>query len=115
MSSDPPLCRVVTAVTVCVENGAAFSEWRYTTQNKMAKVLTCLRLLDPWDPAETDPLDEPGARYRIELTFSDGSTKGYTQIGTAYLREDNGPWQIISARHAWRIPLLLAAVPSDTD
>lgn len=113
-TATPPKVRVVSEITIQAENVPEPVLRRYTDPQKMAKALNCLRRLDPWDRPDTDPETVPGARYRIVLTFSDGSTKRYDQVGSAYLREDGGPWQVISADHGLRIPLLLAAIPSDS-
>lgn len=112
--AEPPKCRVVTEITIKVENAPEPGQCRYTDSHKMTKALNCLRRLDLWDCPDTDPESSPGARYRIMLTFSDGSTKYYDQVGHTYLRENGGPWQVISADHGLRIPLLLAAIPSDS-
>ena len=111
--TDAPFCRVVTEITVQVENAPETGLCRYTTPNKMIKTLHCLRRLDPWDLADTDPELAPGPRYHFDLTLSDGSHKTYDLIGNSYLREGNGPWREVTASQALRIPLLLAAVPSD--
>ena len=106
-------CRVVTEVLIQVENVPEPGVCRYADPAKMIKALNCLRRLDPWELPDTDPAREPGPRYRISLGFSDGSVKYYELVGNSYLREDWGPWQVVSAQHALRFPLLLAAVPSD--
>ena len=111
--TEAPSCRVVTEVLIQVENAPEPGVCRYADPSKMTKALNCLRRLDPWDRPDTDPAREPGPRYRISLCFSDGSVKYYELVGNSYLREDWGPWQVVSARHALRFPLLLAAVPSD--
>ena len=107
------LCRVVTEIVISVENVPEPGLCRYTDPSKMTKALNCLRRLDPWDLPDTDPEAEPGPRYRICLNFSDGSSKSYDLIGNSYFRENRGPWQEVSSDRALRIPLLLAAVPSD--
>lgn len=113
MAAEPTACRVVTEITVSVENVPEPTLCRYTDPAKMTKALNCLRRLDPWDPAETDPEKEPGPHYRIHLRFSDGSAKHYDLVANSYLRENGGPWKQVSSEHALRFALLLAAVSSD--
>lgn len=110
---EPPECRVVTEITIQVENVPQPGLCRYSNPRKMTKALNYLRRLDPWDLPDTDPETVPGARYHITLYFSDGSTKVYDQIAYDYLRESDGPWREIDPEYALRLPLLLAAVPSD--
>lgn len=110
---EPPKCRVVTEVVIQVENTPEPGLCRYSDPQKMTKALNCLRRLDPWDLPDTDPETVSGSRYHITLHFSDGSAKVYDQIAYDYLRESGGPWLEINPEHALRLPLLLAAVPSD--
>lgn len=110
----PPECRVVTEVEIRVENTPEAGLCRYTDPRKMTKALNCLRRLDPWNLPESDPETAPGARYRVTLRFSDGSEKAYEQIGLDFFREPSGRWLEIAPEEALRLPLLLAAVPSDT-
>ena len=111
--AEPPKCRVVTEITIQTENASTPDLRRYTDPQKMTKALNCLRRLDLWDHPVTDPEASTGTRYRILLTFSDGSAKHYEQIGHTHLRVNGGPWMLIPNDHGIRISLLLAAVPSD--
>ena len=110
---EPPKCRVVTEIVIRADNVPVPGQNRYTDPQKMIKALNCLRRLDPWELPDSNPEEETGPRYRITLAFSDGSSKTYDLIGHIYFRENGGPWFVISAVHGLRIPLLLAAVPSD--
>lgn len=111
---EPPKCRVVTQIQIWVENAAETGLCRYSDPHKLTKALNYLRSLDPWTAPDANPETVPGPRYRITLFFSDGSTKVYEQIAYAYLREAGSPWQEISSERALGLPLLLAAVASDT-
>ncbi len=110
---EPPKCRVVTEITIQVENAPEPGLCRYTDPRKMTKALNYLRHLDPWDIPETEPGISEGPEYRITLRLSDGSEKVYEQIGLSYFREPGTDWREIPPADAIRLPLLLAAVQSD--
>lgn len=104
-------CRVVTGITIQYKNGTEVVQRHYSDQHKMRKVLTYLRWLDPWDIATPDAVDEPMCEIRLD--FSDGSMKHYAQKSHSYIRTDDGPWKEIDPDKGIRLPLLLAAIPSD--
>lgn len=113
-ATEPSKCRIVTEITIQVNHGSEPTLSRYSDSSKISKALNYLRRLDVWDPPDQDPAAAPGDRYRIAVYFSDGSAAYYDQIGLEYFREAAGPWKKIDPEHALRLPLLLAAVPSDT-
>ena len=113
-AAKPSKCRVVTEITVEVKNAPKPGLRRYSDPKKMTKALNYLRHLDPWDAPAADPEASDAPVYRITLQLSDGSEKIYEQIGLSYFKEPGSPWKEIPPEDGIRLPLLLAAVQSDT-
>lgn len=106
-------CRVVTEITIQYTDEGSAVQKRYIRQDKMNKVLNYIRSLDP-KPARNAP-PEDVQHFEITLTLSDGTTVRYTQYGLEYLRNGDLAWQSIDPDQAIRLPLILAAIPGDTD
>lgn len=108
-------CSVVTEVRIQARAEEDTVERVYITQHKMNKVLNYLRHLDPWDPAELDVDTQAGTKYGITLTLSDGTVRTYDQTEYRYLRSEDGIWREITPELGIRLPLLIAAIPSDPE
>jgi hypothetical protein len=70
--------------------------------------------METWNFAELDPLPQEAPRYSIDLHLSDGTLKTYEQVRYDSFKEDQMPWKKIGWEYALQLPLILAAVPSDT-
>ncbi len=112
-ASAPPLCTVVTKVTVTFDNGPFHVVRHYTDTEKTRLFLTYLRQIDPYGTPETDPLKITGNDYRIELHCSDGSIKHYRQKGERFMQDTDGIWKKIDPKKAQRLALLVGSTKSD--
>lgn len=110
----PPLCTVVTKVTVTFDDGPFHVVRHYTDTEKTRQFLTYLRQIDPYGTPETDPIKTPGSDYRIELHCSDGSIKCYRQKGERFMQDADGIWKKIDPKKANRLGLLVGSTKSDT-
>lgn len=106
-------CRVVTEILVTLpEQGTTLR--RYTEQDKMNHVLRYLRLLRLSTRMDAPDSDAQGRAYQITLYFSDGAHAQYLQKGDSHISIGQGPWKRIDPDMGSELPLLLAAIPSDT-
>ncbi len=103
--------RIVTRVEVRYDPGDRPLFRQYTAQDKMAAILSYLRLCK-FDGMPTDnPEDHTGSRCQIALTLADGGSRTYYLHAERYLSKDGRPWEKIRPPDAL-LPLLLA-FPSD--
>ncbi len=109
----PTIYRAVTSVSVTYENGPIRAQRRYTSDQKMKRIMTYLRLIDPYGDPEEDPETAGGSEIRILLSYTDGSEKTYRQIGNRYLMEDGGVWQKIDPAKAEELGQILGQMESD--
>ncbi|MBE6975688.1 MAG: hypothetical protein E7439_00605 [Ruminococcaceae bacterium] len=105
--------QVVTQIDVTYENGAIRTVRHYKDAGKMKQVLNYLRLIDPYGTPALDPEYIKGSDFRIELTYSDGSSKVYRQKADRYMQIDDGPWRSINPARAEELSLLLGQMESD--
>ena len=107
--------RIVTGVTVIYENDQIRFFRRYTSDEKIQKVLSYLRLIDPKGAAQTDPETLPGGMYTITLLYADGTQQVYHQKNDNYLQENDGRWKIIDPKKAEWLGQLIEQTESDFD
>ena len=112
-ASAPPLCTVVTKITVTFDNGPFHVIRHYTDAEKTRAILTYIRQIDPYGKPEEDPLTVSGSDYRIELHCSDGSIQHYRQKGERLLQDADGIWKKIDPKKAQRLALLIGSNHSD--
>ena len=107
-------CRVVTEITIEWNDENTTHSCRYTQQQKMNHVMNYLHSLNPI-PGGGDPSQEStnATQYRIRILRSDGTVGSYTQHGITNFHKENEPWEYIDPEDAIRLPLILAAIPSD--
>ena len=110
-----PIYRAVTAVTVTYKNGPIYAQRRYTSDEKMKRVMTYLRLLDPYGTPEENPEEAAGSDIHIILSYSDGFQKTYRQVGDRYMMEDGGKWQKIDPAKAEELGEILGQLESDEE
>ena len=108
-----PIYRAVTSVTITYKNGPIRTQRRYTSDEKMKRVMTYLRLIDPYGTPEEDPEKVAGSDILITLSFSDGFQKTYRQVGDRYMMEDGGKWQKIDPAKAEELGEILGQMESD--
>lgn len=108
-----PIYRAVTSVTVTYKNGPIRTQRRYTSDEKMRKVMNYLRLIDPYGTPEEDPETAEGSDIHIILSYSDGFQKTYRQVGDRYMMEDGGKWQKIDPTKAEELGEILGQMESD--
>ena len=108
-----PIYRAVTSVTVIYKNGPIQAQRRYISDEKMKRVMTYLRLLDPYGTPEEDPEKAAGSDIHIILSYSDGFQKTYRQVGDRYIMEDGGKWQKIDPAKAEELGEILGQLESD--
>ena len=113
MPAETSNCRVVTDVSIHVDNATEAYVCHYSDSNKVEKTLYYLRKMKFWDHPNLDPASLDCVRYHITVRFSDGSKKRYEQSGYDYFRDSNGTWFEIPGELGIGLALLLAAVPSD--
>ena len=107
-----PPCAVVTQVTVQWNMDGTVITRGYTQQDKMNKVLNCIRALEPI-PQQEIPDTSGTTEYCISVVRSDGAVSIFYQLGTTNFRKQDGTWEAIDPKDGMRLLLLLAAVPSD--
>lgn len=110
-----PIYRAVTSVTVTYKNGPIRTQRRYTSDEKMRKVMNYLRLIDPYGTPEEDPETAQGSDIHIILSYSDGFQKTYRQVGDRYMMEDGGKWQKIDPAKAEELGEILGQLESDAE
>lgn len=108
-----PENRFVTGVHVQLKQEAETLERSYTDPQKMEVVLYYLRALRLREPTTIDPERLLGREFRIDLTYSDGSTRQIFQRADRYLSEDLKPWQAVEQSKAAFLYPLLQSMPSD--
>lgn len=108
-----PIYRAVTSVTVSYKNGPIRAQRRYTSDEKMKRVMNYLRMIDPYGMPEEDPEKAGGSDIHIVLSFSDGFQKTYRQIGDRFMMEDGGKWQKIDPKKAKELGEILGQTESD--
>ena len=110
-----PIYRAVTSVTITYKNGPIYAQRRYTSDEKMRKVMNYLRLIDPYGTPEEDPETAAGSDIHIILSYSDGFQKTYRQVGDRYMMEDGGKWQKIDPAKAEELGEILGQLESDVE
>lgn len=105
--------RFVSQIRVQLKRGRQTESWTFSQPQKMEVVLYYLRSLDKKTPAVADPARFAGGSYRIDLIYTDGSTKRIYQRADQFLSEQFGPWQKIEQRKAELLYPLLKTLDSD--
>ena len=113
--SSLPIYRTVTSVTVTYKNGPIRAQRRYTSDEKMKRVMTYLRLIDPYGTPDENPEEAAGSDIHIILSYSDGFQKTYRQMGDRYMMEDGGKWQKIDPAKAKELGEILGQLESDAE
>lgn len=107
--------RVVTQVDISFQNGPIQARRHYSSSEKMSVILNYLRLVNPYGTPSEDPENADGSLFRIQLTYSDGSSKVYLQKSDRYMRIDDGPWKSVDPNRASGLSELLGKMQSDPD
>lgn len=107
-----PESRLVTEIHVQAK-GEQLLERSYTDPHKMETLLYYFRALDDRQPVSTDPERYAGRQYRIDLTYSDGTTRQIFQRADRFLSEGFAPWQAVDPTRAAFLYPLLQSMPSD--
>lgn len=105
--------RFVSAVTVELVRPQQIRKWTFTEPQKMEVILYYLRSFDKKTPATSDPERYAGDQYRIELTYTDGSSRRIYQRSDRFLSESFGPWQNVDSRKGKLLYPLLENLRSD--
>ena len=108
-----PQSRLVTGIHVQAQQQQVILDRTYTDPEKMEAVLYYLRALEQRQPVSNDPERYAGRQDRIELTYSDGTTRQIFQRCDQFLSEDLGPWQTVDRKKAAFLYPLLKSIPSD--
>ena len=111
--TEPPKCRVVTAVQVTFENAPFRMERYYTESAKMRAILNYLRWIDPYGKPEEDPEKVSGSDFQIVVTYSDGCQKTYIQKADRFFLEDGYGWRRIDPARAVTLSQILGKMQSD--
>lgn len=109
----PPANRFVTGVQVQLHRSGQQLQRTYTDPQKIETVLYYLRALDAQRPAPFDPERLDGARCRIDLQYSDGTTKHIFQVADRFLSEGFHPWKWVDPKKTAFFYPLLKSMPSD--
>ncbi len=113
VTAEPATARVVTDISVTVQNGPLTARRHYTASEKVRTILHYLRWIDPYGQPEVDPEAVEGNSIRIELHYSDGNKKTYLQRADRYLLEEGKPWQNIDPEAALDLSRILGQMESD--
>ena len=109
----PPHLAVVTEVDVVCRRDGIPMERRYTSPEKMERLLNYLRMQENLGFAETDPERLVGDMYTIDVRLSDGQHHIYQQRADRYFSRDYRPWHSIDTEQAGMLENLLLRMPSD--
>lgn len=92
--------KLVTGLSVEVVQDQKLLHRQYTDPQKMETVLSYLRAMDGPVTNCADPERYAGPRYRLELSYSDGSKSYIFQHADRFLSRDFQPWQEINPNYA---------------
>jgi len=109
-AASPPV-RVVTQVEAVFQNRT----YNYSQPQKMAAVLTCLRLLKYQGTAKTNPEAFTGTSCRITVFLSNGHSHRYYVRSGGYLSKDHKPWILVDTDQVERLYDCLEKLPPDTE
>ena len=85
----------------------------YSDPRKMEAILYYLRSLEDLGRPDTDPERIMGDRFKITVSFTDGSQNVYRQQADQFLSRNSHPWRIIDSNKAKLLYPLLAGMPPD--
>lgn len=85
----------------------------YTNPLKMETILFYFRGLKPHGVPNTDPERISGDRYRITISFTDGTRHIYRQQANRFFSANSHPWQKIDPKKGAMLSLLLGILPPD--
>lgn len=105
--------RLVTGIHVQAADELQLLERSYTDPQKMETVLYYLRALTDRQPVSADPERYCGRKFRIDLAYSDGTTRQVFQQADRFISESFGPWQAVDQTKAAFLYALLQSMPSD--
>ena len=102
-----PKSKLVTEMTVLLQQDQERIFRHYTDPQKMETVLCYLRALKGHDHNCGDPEQYGGTQCRIELYYSDGSKSYIFQCADRFLSRNFGSWQEVDPKHgAFLLPLV---------
>lgn len=105
--------RTVTQVTVSYEDDSFYVTRRYTSGEKVRKVLNYLRQIRPYGKPQEDPEAVSGSLIRIVLSYSDGAQHICQQRSNRYFQEAGGEWMYIDPQKAQQIGMIMGQYESD--
>lgn len=112
-SNGPQVPRLVTQIQIVGVHQNIPVEVIYTNPQKMETILYYLRSLEDLGRADTDPERIMGDRFKITVSFTDGSKSVYRQQADRFLSRDGRPWQAVDPQKARMLYPLMAALPAD--
>ena len=83
---------VVTRIDVTVSHNAQITEYRFAQPEQLQAVLSYLRRLETYAPADISADTFRSDAFRIVLHRSDGTQTVYHQIADGYLQKNGGSW-----------------------
>ncbi len=105
----PPV--VTAAEVLTLDRGRTLTGY-YTREEKLRRVLYCLRCQPRRGEASASPAQMAGTRTLIRLTLSDGSVRTCRIRCGRYLSVDGHRWQALGGENR-RLAYLLRLMPSD--
>jgi len=107
----PSQIRVVTGIHIAATQDGSTIQKTLTDSAAMHRVLTYLRILDPYITAELEPDTFRTDRYEITVEYSDGNRTVYRQLYDEYLQIDDGDWKKIDPAHGGNLLSIVSELP----
>lgn len=109
-----PSFRVVDHIGITFQKGPLDFQRRYSSPEKVQKILDYLLIIDPYGTPTEDPELIGNTEFCICLYYTDGSEKIYRQRGQRYMKVQNGDWKYIDPEKAEQLSEILSQTPSDS-
>ena len=109
----PQAPNLVTGIHVAGVHQDAPLEIFYSDPRKMEAILYYLRSLEDLGAPDTDPERIMGDRFKITVSFTDGSQNIYRQQADRFLSYNSHPWQKVDPRKAGLLYPLLCGMEAD--
>jgi len=101
----------VTGIHIAATQDGSTIQKTLTDSAAMHRVLTYLRILDPYITAELEPDTFRTDRYEITVEYSDGNRTVYRQLYDEYLQIDDGDWKKIDPAHGGNLLSIVSELP----
>ena len=106
--------RLITGVQITEEIPGNPILHQYTQPQQIDAIIVYLSGLRPYGIADRNPERVSGAAYRIEVFFSDGTSRIYRQRANRYFSKDCRTWRLIDPQKGAYLQELLQQTPSSS-